>query len=372
MIERSPSTIDGPIKPTSKDEPPTKFAGHIRRALRSNRRADFLAAAKASRAFSAAFRQLDVRTRALAMGSFVGGPVAAGAPNTAFSRAPERVAELIEFENYMAHLVRALDSLAGNIRPTAGSPVVADAGVVKTAASQLGSPANARGNQSSKHVALINEHFSDPAAERALQASTEWIMRMLADADPATGATRRAAFVKAAAAANRLSTWISKLDHLSVTRGVAALQKPLGAHPSEKAWLPSPQPSTAELVEADDRSEQFSRFCDRLPRLARALETLAAHEPPIRRGAPSVPDPLCFAVECLGSIWKKFRPDTPITGSGKRGSFREFARKFLARPPFNFSAATVGTAVRKMPCRHSAALAARGLTREHLARSDLR
>ena len=273
--------------------------------------------------------------------------MAAGPPNTAFSRAPERVAELIEFESYLAQLLCVLAALAIGIRRTVEHPLVAAAVVAKAAASPQEDVAIVRGNQSSKRDALVNEHFPDPAAQRALQASTEWIMRMLAGADPATGAARRAAFVKAAAAADRLWKWVSKLDHRSIALGVAALQDPPGADQSEQTWLPAPQPPTAELAEFDDRSEQFFRFYDRLPRLARALETLAAHEPPVRRGAPSVPDPLCFAVECLGPIWKKFRPDAPLTGSRKRGSFGEFARGFLATPPFNFLEATVGTAVRQ-------------------------
>ena len=276
------------------------------------------------------------------MGAFrEGGSADQGVEGTA-GFAPVRVMELTEFWDDLCLLERALAAgaageAAASRRLSAPTATAVQNSVFRGAAA----------DRERLRDALVALHFPCVEAQQALRSTAEWIARMVAGQDPTTGAARQAAFSRAAAAAGRLTALLGKLDAEKLV-GSWALSDPEPPRDSlGRATRADEAPRAAEPpADGDRRLEQLARLRGRLSHVADSLRALASREPASRRGAPSLPDPLLFAIECLAAIWRRFHPEVPLTGSRNRGGFNEFACAFLNAPPFDFSEETIQTAVR--------------------------
>ncbi|MGH2448340.1 MAG: hypothetical protein ACRDFS_07030 [Chloroflexota bacterium] len=183
---------------------------------------------------------------------------------------------------------------------------------------------------------MIRQRFPDPVAQERLREVASWISKVIAGAPPSTGSKRRAAFVTANKAAERLSRALSQLDLYTLVTAMGSLEgPPIAGSDPPGSWSLLPQ-----------RLDELSAFRNRLTCVSRALANIAAQEPPVRRGAPPIDDPLTFGVEWVGAIWERFPPGAPLTGSKNRGGFEEFVVAFFIAPPLNFPESGCRTAVR--------------------------
>jgi hypothetical protein len=330
VTEPSRASAGGPRRPNETGTRTNKMRQTRPTQTKSGRQADFLAAHKACRRLSNAFLQLDLRVRVAAMGALrVGDFVDGGVEETA-GLAPVRVIALTEFWDDLCRLERALGgAVSGRERPAFEDDAA---------------------NRASLRDKLVTLHFPGDEAGQALRSAEEWIRRMVAGQDPTMGAARHRAFSGAAAAARRLTTLLGRLDGEKLA-GRLAVSDPASpcsavgqaARHGESSQVPQAGVSPEEI---NRRLDQLARLRRRLSRVADSLGVLAGREPAPQRGAPSLPDSLIFAVDCLAVIWRRFRSDVPLTGSRNRGGFGEFACAFLNAPPFDFPTEATNTAVR--------------------------
>lgn len=183
---------------------------------------------------------------------------------------------------------------------------------------------------------LVQECFPDPPAQQCLNELEQLIAGALTCASPTRGSNRTAALTAASKNAKKLASGLEKLDLYTLVSAMGSFEGPpvAGSDPP-RVWSLMLQ-----------RIAEWRDFGHRPARLSTALENLSKREPRVRRGAPTINDPVTFGVAAIGSIWKQFRPKAPLTGSMKEGKFGDFVRAFLSAPPLDFPDTEIGTAVR--------------------------
>ncbi len=308
---------------------------------RSGRRADFSAAYKALTRFSDAFAKLDVKTQVAAMGIFPGAVPATDGLLPPLNLAPDRVRELNAFGGRLALAKAALELLAVGRSP--GTPAVFAVG---------GSAPRAPDGEEAARKRLVlrdqavRDCFPAEAAQAALASTSEWVLRMLRGADPETGAARRDAFSRAASAVHRAANALGRVNQERLLAMMTTLEPPTGVDGPTAASLLGDAGELEGPSPVESQSVEVEILRDQLRRVSLALIALRDRESSVPRGAPPVRDPVVFAVEGLGAIWKRFRPAVPLSISENHGRFGGFAISFLTAPPLDLPEPNVRTAVR--------------------------
>lgn len=340
MIGRSRSPVDRLDRPDRSGEGPKRAEKARPAPARSGRRADFSAAYKALTRFSDAFAKLDVKTQVAAMGNFGSGVPATDGVLPPLNLAPDRVRELHAFSERLARARAALGVLAVDGSP--GTPSVFAVG---------GSAPRAPGGEEAarRRVVLrdqaVRDCFPEEAAQAALASTSAWVLRMLRDADPETGAARRDAFSRAVNAVHGASNALGRVNQERLM-AMMTLEPPTGVDGPTAASLLDDAGELEGPSPVESQSVELEILRDQLRRVSLALIALRDREPSVPRGAPPVRDPVVFAVEGLGAIWKQFRPAVPLSISENHGRFGGFAISFLTAPPLDLPEPNVRTAVR--------------------------
>jgi hypothetical protein len=92
---------------------------------------------------------------------------------------------------------------------------------------------------------------------------------------------------------------------------------------------------------------EFDHFLAQLARLGVSLEHAGEAERGDRRGAPTVADPLMFAIKGFGAIWSHTHGKNPEHARRKRGGFGDLCIRAMELANYPFDTSEVKSAVRR-------------------------
>lgn len=187
---------------------------------------------------------------------------------------------------------------------------------------------------------LARTWFNDVAAAPLLKQAAREIARYSRDRGAfGSPAQRRNKIISTGNAAARLRKHLTEIDP---TTRLALFGK---SPPAEVTDTLSEVERMALVAMTQAALEDQDRFCIILDALIRRAATISADIPPQSAGAPEVPDPIAFGVECMAAIWRRYRNDSPDS-SFKRDGFGTFVETVLGAPPISANPAAIRTAVR--------------------------